>query len=195
LLVTGREVDDMVRVLPSLDLFDLAVLENGAVLYDPHTAEATLLAAPPPERFFETLSRRAVPFSRGRIIASTVEPHEHRMLDAIRDLGLELEVIFNKGSAMVLPAGINKATGLRAACDRLGIAPGEVVGIGDAENDHAFLRACGIGVAVSNALPSLQSDADYVTRARAGDGVAEFIDEHLLEDCVRVPRRRTDSAR
>ena len=37
------------------------------------------------------------------------------VLEAIRDLGLELQVIFNKGSVMVLPAGVNKATGLTAA--------------------------------------------------------------------------------
>ena len=61
------------------------------------------------------------------------------MLEAIRDLGLELQVIFNKGAVMVLPSGVNKATGLDAALDELGLSPHNVVGVGDAENDHAFL--------------------------------------------------------
>ena len=61
------------------------------------------------------------------------------MLDTIRDLGLELQVIFNKGAVMVLPAGVNKASGLAAALADLGLSPHNVVGVGDAENDHAFL--------------------------------------------------------
>ena len=62
------------------------------------------------------------------------------MLEAIRDLGLELQIIFNKGAVMVLPAGVNKASGLAVALARLGLSPHNVVGVGDAENDHAFLR-------------------------------------------------------
>ena len=37
------------------------------------------------------------------------------VLATIRDLGLELHVIFNRDAVMVLPSGINKGTGLRAA--------------------------------------------------------------------------------
>jgi len=50
---------------------------------------------------------------------------------------------------MVLPAGINKASGLPAALARLRLSPLNVVGIGDAENDTAFLQACGCAVAVA----------------------------------------------
>ena len=64
------------------------------------------------------------------------------MLETIRELGLELQVIFNKGAVMVLPTGVNKATGLAAALDELGLSPHNVVGVGDAENDHAFLALC-----------------------------------------------------
>ena len=40
LLVTGRELDDLRRVAPPLDLFDLVVAENGALLFDPASGEA-----------------------------------------------------------------------------------------------------------------------------------------------------------
>jgi HAD superfamily hydrolase (TIGR01484 family) len=63
------------------------------------------------------------------------------VLETIRELGLELQVIFNKGAVMVLPSGINKATGLRAALDELQLSPHDAVAVGDAENDHAF-RSC-----------------------------------------------------
>jgi hydroxymethylpyrimidine pyrophosphatase-like HAD family hydrolase len=35
LLVTGRELPDLVRVFPRIDLFDRVVAENGALLFEP----------------------------------------------------------------------------------------------------------------------------------------------------------------
>jgi hydroxymethylpyrimidine pyrophosphatase-like HAD family hydrolase len=91
-------------------------------------------------------------------------------------------VIFNKGAVMALPAGITKATGLAAALAELEIAAAQTIGVGDAENDHAFLDACGLAVAVANALPSLRLEADLVTRAARGAGVEELIDRVLGGD-------------
>jgi hydroxymethylpyrimidine pyrophosphatase-like HAD family hydrolase len=107
---------------------------------------------------------------------ATVEPYEHQVLAAIRDLGLEWHVIFNKGAVMALPADVTKATGLLAALAMLDIVPERVVGIGDAENDQAFLRACGMAVAVANALSSVKEIAHLVTEGERGAGVAEVID-------------------
>jgi hypothetical protein len=59
------------------------------------------------------------------------------LLETIHDLGLELQVIFNKGADMVLPGGTNKASGLKAALEDLSISLHSAVGVGDAENDHA----------------------------------------------------------
>jgi hydroxymethylpyrimidine pyrophosphatase-like HAD family hydrolase len=86
-----------------------------------------------------------------------------------------LQIIFNKGAVMVLPAGINKASGLVAALAHLRLSPLNVVGIGDAENDHAFLSACGCAVGVANALPIVKAGADIVAAAPRGEGVAETI--------------------
>ena len=55
------------------------------------------------------------PLSVGHVIAATFEPHDKVVFDTIREFGLELQVIFNKGAVMVLPSGVNKATGLVAA--------------------------------------------------------------------------------
>ena len=197
LMVTGREIPDLKSVCPHLALFDLIVAENGALLYDPATQVQTALAAPPPEKFTATLRQRGVsPLSLGRVIVATWEPHETVVLETIRDLGLELQVIFNKGAVMVLPAGINKATGLSAALARLRLQPENAVGVGDAENDHAFLALCGCGVAVANALSSLKDEADWVTRSDHGAGVIELIDELLRDDLAAcTPRARANASR
>ena len=83
---------------------------------------------------------------------------------------------------MVLPSGVNKGTGLKAALEELGVSSHDVVGFGDAENDHAFLATCGCAVAVANALPALKERADIVTRATHGAGVAEVLQELLKDD-------------
>jgi HAD superfamily hydrolase (TIGR01484 family) len=182
-MVTGRELEDLQSVCPRLDLFEYVVAENGALLYHPATRAEKLLAARPPERFIATLRERGVgPVSVGRVIVATWEPHESTVLETIRDLGLELQVIFNKGAVMVLPSGVNKATGLVEALAHMGLLPRNAIGVGDAENDHAFLAVCGCAVAVANALSTLKEAADFVTRADHGAGVEELIEELLRDD-------------
>src|SRR5215471_3195797 len=140
ILVTGRELDDLSSVFPRPELFDRIVAENGAVLYGPTTKEEQALAQGPPDAFIRELVRRgAERVSAGRVIVATRQPHETTVLEVTRDFGLELQVVFNKGAVMILPSGVNKATGLRAALKELGLSPHNVVGVGDAENDHAFL--------------------------------------------------------
>src|SRR5207249_1657347 len=105
---------------------------HGALVEDDLQLESQL-----PDRFQHS---GFVRLPSGHDHAATWEPHETRVLEAIRELGLELQVIFNKGAVMVLPAGVNKATGLQVALNELELSAHNVVGVGDAENDHAFLR-------------------------------------------------------
>lgn len=191
LLVTGREIRDFAGLNVDLSLFDLVVGENGAVLYDPLTTVHSLLApAPSPDLVAELQRRGVAPLWVGQTIISTHEPHEVDVIESIKNLGLELIITFNKGSVMILPPNVNKATGLAAALEKLQIPASEVVGVGDAENDHAFLAHCGLGVAVANALPSLKEKAHLVTEGRAGEGVAELIEKmlnHQLDAAALTP--------
>jgi hydroxymethylpyrimidine pyrophosphatase-like HAD family hydrolase len=191
-LVTGRIVSDLVQVCPRLDLFEWVVAENGALLYCPATRTEQPLAEPPPPEFVETLERRGVgPISVGQVIVATWEPHEGAVLALIKELGLELQVIFNKGAVMVLPAGVTKASGLRAALAEMGLSPHNVVAVGDAENDHALLRLAECSAAVANALPTLKQTADLVTRESHGAGVVELIEALLVDDLARLDRSLT----
>jgi len=199
IMVSGRELPDLQRVFPELELFDLAVLENGGLLYEPASKTETVLGEPPPPALVERLRAEGVePLSVGRCILATWTPHEHNVLAAIRELGLELQIIFNKGAVMVLPPGVNKASGLHAALERLGISAHNVVGVGDAENDYAFLAECGVAVAVANALPALKEAAEIVTEAPRGAGVAELVSALLdndLDDPRAALRRKVPFAR
>jgi hydroxymethylpyrimidine pyrophosphatase-like HAD family hydrolase len=183
ILVTGRLLPDILDIFPEIGLCERVVADNGAVLYRPTTREHTMLAPPIPAAFIDELHRRQVPeLSFGDSIVGTVRPHELTLLEVIRDLGLELQVIFNRDAVMVVPSGINKATGLVRALHEMGLSPRNVVAIGDAENDHALLNQCEYTVAVANAVPMLKEIADWVTTGEAGGGVAEVIDELVAHD-------------
>jgi hydroxymethylpyrimidine pyrophosphatase-like HAD family hydrolase len=188
-LVTGRVLDDLRTRFPHLDVFDRIVAENGATLFDPTSGDERVFADPPADQFLETLRQRGVPVGTGRVVVASNEPHETTILEVIRDLGLELQVIFNKGAVMVLPVSVNKASGLRAALDALGLSSHNAIGIGDAENDHAFLDLCECAVAVSNALRSVKRQADIVTKAAHGDGVVEVIEQLLADDLASLEPR------
>jgi hypothetical protein len=188
-LVTGRELDELLEIFPAIDRFDRVVAENGALLYTPATRRRKELGQAPPGAFVAELERRGVPFSVGASIVATVHPYETVVLETIRDLGLELQVIFNKGAVMVLPASVNKASGLKVALDELGLSPRNVAAIGDAENDHALLRFAELGVAVANAVPMLCKGADLTSALDHGDAVIELI-EHILTDDLRAARPR-----
>jgi hydroxymethylpyrimidine pyrophosphatase-like HAD family hydrolase len=183
ILVTGRELADLQRVFPDLVLCNLVVAENGALLYDPASDTETALGPPPPTPFVEWLKdHRVSPLSVGRSIVATREPNDKPVLQAIGELGLDLQVIYNKGAVMVLPPGVDKASGLTAALARLGLSPANLVGVGDAENDNAFLHACGCAVAVGNALPLVKQEAAIVTSGARGAGVAELIRRLIATD-------------
>jgi hydroxymethylpyrimidine pyrophosphatase-like HAD family hydrolase len=179
IMVTGRELTDLFNTFDYVDMFDRIVAENGAVVYDPASKHIDVLAPAPPSPFLDALSRQAVPISVGHCVVATVEPHEHVVLAAIHDLGLEWHVIFNKGAVMALPADVTKAKGLAPALDALGVSHDATIAIGDAENDQVFLRACGLAVAVDNALMVVKEMADVVTAGARGAGVAELVDRWL----------------
>ena len=183
-LVTGRQLADLQAIFPAAwTLFEWIVAENGPVVFQPASGDKRLLAPSPPAAFITELRRRqVVPLSLGDVVVATTRENADEVLAAIQDLGLELEVIFNKASVMVLPTGISKATGLTAVLRAMSMAPAEVAGIGDAENDEALIGLCGLGVAVANAVPELKAQATRVTDAEAGGGVVELIDAILASD-------------
>lgn len=190
ILVTGRQLDDLATVFDRFELFDRIVAENGALLYCPATREERVLGEAPPPQFAERLREAGVPVATGRVIVATWEPHETTVLEAIRDIGLEHQIIFNKGAVMVLPPGVNKSSGLQAALHELGLSAHNAVAVGDAENDLALMNACEFAVAVANALPSVKEQVDWTTQRDHGAGVAELIDRLLADDLRDFPSQR-----
>jgi hypothetical protein len=70
--------------------------------------------------------------------------------------------------------------------DILGMSSHTRAGMGDGENDHAFLALCECAVAVGDSVPALAERADVVTRAPGPAGAREFIDALLRDETAAV---------
>ena len=177
ILVTGRLLEPLLNAFPEVAICDLVIAENGALIYNPDTREERPLVEPPPREFVEKLSERGVEVSEvGRVIVATHVPYESLVLETIRDMGLELQIVFNKGAVMVLPTGVNKASGLRTALTgELGYSRHNTVAIGDAENDEAFMRLCEDSAAVSNALEAVKKQASIILGGAASEGLWSWL--------------------
>ena len=179
-LITGRRLSDLKKVCKDFSAFDVIVAENGAVVFWPGKDSCQVLASPPPAKLVEALRRRMIsPVEVGDVIVASNREHLRALREVIRELGIEWHVVLNKDAAMALPRGVDKASGLKQVLHHLGIAPADVVGVGDAENDEPFLSICGLAVAVSNALPRVKRRCDYVTLRPSGEGVVELVDQLL----------------
>ncbi len=79
----------------------------------------------------------------------------------------------------ILHPAVSKWRALRRLAEQVGIAPEEIIAVGDDENDVEMLRHAGLGIAMGNAAPLVQEAADYVTGSNAEDGVVQAIERFL----------------
>ena len=135
------------------------------------------------------LGRRGIPFTAGQCLVDANADDGPRLLDVTRALELPFVQLFNRSRVMVLPQGISKATGLRAALDMLRLSARNTLAIGDAENDHELLRIAEIGVAVSWGSAALQSAADLVVSGAGPSSVASFLRPLAVSRTMPAPIR------
>ena len=189
ILVTGRILEDLRRVVGALHFVDAVVAENGAVVEFPDSGYTTVIGPAPPQSLLDALLSEGVRFKAGRVIVETDADEAPRILAMVRRLELPLVLVFNRGRVMVLPEAISKATGVRHALTVLRLSPHNTVGIGDAENDHQLLQACEVGVAVAWGSEALKAAADYVLPGDSPAVVAGYLRALANRRQVPVPSK------
>jgi hydroxymethylpyrimidine pyrophosphatase-like HAD family hydrolase len=171
-LVTGRTWEELVDVFDPGSLFEEIVVENGAAVIDVASGEERLLAPRLPSGLVAELQRTGVvPLVVGRVLCSTAWSQAPKLSAAIAKLGVDRQVVRNRESAMVLPPGISKRTGIEAALRAMGELPSATVAVGDGENDIALFAVAGVSVAVANAVDALKARADVVLSEPNGKGI------------------------
>jgi hypothetical protein len=81
----------------------------------------------------------------------------------------------------ILHPAVSKWEALRQLATQAGIAPQDIMAVGDDENDVEMLRHAGLGVAMGNAAAAVQAAADYVTGSNAEDGLVQALDRFVLQ--------------
>ncbi|MBI2430990.1 MAG: HAD hydrolase family protein [Candidatus Levybacteria bacterium] len=73
-----------------------------------------------------------------------------------------------------------KQHGIFEIAKLLGIETHDMIGVGEGYNDFPLLMACGLKVAMGNAVPELKEIADYVAPPVEKDGVVDIINKFIL---------------
>jgi hydroxymethylpyrimidine pyrophosphatase-like HAD family hydrolase len=182
-LVTGRRLSELHRVGGDLSCFDVIVGENGAVIELTGSGQMIHLGHAPAPSVAAALRYHDVPFETGLSVIEAEADRAHTLLQIIREQQQPLVLVFNRSRLMALPPGICKSTGLRRALRVRRLSIHNVVGIGDAENDHDLLDACEVGAAVAWGSPALKAAADEIVEGAGPADVAAYI-----RRIVRQPR-------
>jgi hydroxymethylpyrimidine pyrophosphatase-like HAD family hydrolase len=175
ILVTGRRIAELRKVVGDLDCFNAIVAENGAVLYFPESQRATVIGHAPSTRFVEGLNQLGIDFAVGDSVVETDATNAVGVLQLIHALELPLMLAFNRSRLMILPPGVAKSTGLARVLSAMRLSIHNTIGIGDAENDHDLLDACEVGVAVEWGSPALRVVADEIIAGSDPSAVATYL--------------------
>ena len=175
ILATGRRFEDLLAVCPdALALFDRVVAECGAVLARAGGRPVPLVE-PVSERLEEALRLRQVPTLRGLVLLATEVGHQPLVEQLVGQLRLDVRVVRNRDSLVIVPVSVSKASGLSHALASLGVTEAEAVAFGDGENDVPMLAGSALGVAVADAVSELRMAADVVLARPGPDCLAEFV--------------------
>jgi hydroxymethylpyrimidine pyrophosphatase-like HAD family hydrolase len=129
ILVTGRIFGDLEGAYPGLwSEFDAVVAENGAVLHA--RSDMRLLASPVDPAVHRALAGRGITARAGRALLAIDGDDAAAAIEVVAELGLDHQVVHNRGAAMIVPAGVTKGTGLLAALDELGLSPHNTIAAG-----------------------------------------------------------------
>ncbi len=81
---------------------------------------------------------------------------------------------------IITNASGTKQHGVLELIKLLGITQDEVIGVGDGANDIPLLMACGLKIAMGNAVSELKAIADYIAPSVEEDGAAHIIERFIL---------------
>ncbi len=175
-IVSGRKYSFMYDTFTTLKgLIDAFVAENGCVGYfEGH--KYIIGDHANRESLFDGLNAHSIPFDSGDVVVSVNVAYERQLLDVLKQTGGTYDLVQNIDSLMILPHNISKGTGAAWLASRYQIFPDATACIGDAENDLSMRQSCRLLGAVSNAIPEMKHEADFVCQHDFGEGLQEFLE-------------------
>ena len=206
-IATGREPQDVFEYARQLGLTGPQLSDGGAAILDPVECRHIWSANLGPELAPEVLDlieeldahfvathvlgtfRRvsdipdwdivrisALDLSRGTAEALTARYQDHPRISVI------LASLPYNGLWAVdfTPRGVNKGSGVARMGEMLGVAPTDIVCVGDSYNDLPMFEACGLAIAMGGSPEDIKSAAAIIVPTVEEDGLAYAIDHHIL---------------
>ena len=114
--------------------------------------------------------------------------------EALRRLeGEPYELLSSQANDLeIMPLGVDKATGLSALAERLGLTAAEVMAIGDGDNDMAMLQYAGLAVAMGNGSAGAKACAHRITEDNEHDGAAAAVWNILEVETYGISHRNSN---
>ncbi len=181
------EIAQVQAVMAQLAL-PVDVISDGTVYSIPSQGKASLYhTANPMLDFIQLDSLADLPKDKVYnkiVIVCEADYLDQRIAQLPASLSQQFEVFKSREIILeVMPKGVHKAQGLADLCQMLGLAPHQVMTMGDEENDLTMLAWAGWGVAMGNAVPAAKAAARLsVTRTNDQSGVAEAIYRYIVKE-------------
>lgn len=209
-IATSRPLPVALPVITHLNLHGLCVIAGGAQIYNPLTQQISqekllpyealpvlrVLAKEKGLKFGLFDGKQDTPLS----VDASISPGQHILaaffpevkLDDLKSVMQELEKIPNVSAHQMLSwdkkfgwidvahSEATKLHGIVQVSKMMGISTHEIIGVGDGHNDYSLLLACGLKIAMGNAVPELKAIADFVAPSVEEDGVAVVIEKFIL---------------
>lgn len=206
-VATARTLADAKGVLTHLELSGPCVITNGTQIYDPVAKaivhEVTLPRVVVPKLLTICKQFKLEPFIHDgqtdhrysgeeipkKVLSIYIAEVAPDKVDGIIDaLGIDPAIHVQKLTAwdkryMSIDITSNKASklhGIQQVAKILNIDTKEIIGVGDGYNDFPLLLACGLKIAMGNAVPELKAIADFIAPTVEEDGVATVIEKFVL---------------
>jgi len=206
-LATARPLPDTKSIMTHLKLSGPCIITNGTQIYDPITKKIireTVLprdVIPAVYAICLKYSVRTICYDGERdsqyfggpippkVLSIYLSEVDRQMVDGlvselknIPHVNVQKLNAWNKQfmSIDVTHENATKLHGIVEVAKILGIRTEEIIGVGDGYNDFPLLMACGLKIAMGNAVPELKSIADFVAPSVYDDGVATVIEKFVL---------------
>ncbi len=206
-LATSRPPRSVIYVIEHLGLNGICVLSSGAQIYDPKSKKVIIKKEFPLSALREIVDAAKTHSAQLSIYDGEKEfiydgnnlPKEVLGMyfpklepDVLQDVTRELAGVsgialhrmeaWEKGFECldIVNAEASKLHGVVEVSRITGIKTHEIIGVGDGYNDFPLLLACGLKVAMGNAVPELKEIADFVAPPVTQDGVATVIEKYIL---------------
>lgn len=206
-IATGRSLEEAKPVIDNLSLTGPCIISNGTQIYDPvtqkifHQIFLSDEAVPEVYRVCQQYDLQLMIHADGRDYIYTGELLPHKVLrmfvnlinpDIVDGLVEELKKInginvqkmpsWDKGFMCIdiTSTSASKLHGIVVVAKLLHLDTSEIIGVGDGYNDFPLLLACGLKIAMGNAVEELKAVADFIAPTIDEDGVAVVIEKFVL---------------